>query len=193
MAPAFCQDAQTFNGWSQGYRESPRSAYWVSQMGPAFWGIHHYCWAVISTRRANAPGVTPLVRNHLLGTAINDYMYVLNNATAEFPLVPEIYYQIGEVHIMLGQYANAINAFNLSRKAKVDYWPPYVSEAKVLEKLNKRTEARAMILQGLQVMPQEPVLLEHFRRLGGSPSAIPKAPTRPASPPSATGASSAPR
>lgn len=94
---------------------------------------------------------------------------------------------------MLGQYPQAVNAFNQSRKAKIDYWPPYVAEAKLLEKLNLRNEARAMILQGLQVMPQEPVLIEHFRRLGGSPSAIPKAPGHPAAPASATGASSASR
>lgn len=193
LTPAFCQDAQTFNGWSQGFRESPRSGFWISQMGQAFWAIHHYCWAAINTRRANGPGVEPRVRAHLLRTAIDDYMYVLNHATAEFPLTPEIYYLIGDTHLMLGEHALAMQAFQLSRKAKADYWPPYVAEAKILESMNRRSEAREMIQQGLQLMPQEPALLEQQRRLGSAPAATARAPARTAGATAPAAPAAAPR
>jgi hypothetical protein len=173
LTPPFCQDVQTMNGWEQHVRESPRTAEWLSKMGKAFWGMHHYCWAQINTNRANAAGVPRQQRAHLLQTAIDDYVYVLNISSRDFVLRPEILYLIGQVHVMLEQYPQAVEAFNASKALKADYWPPYLAQAQVLEKLNKRAEARAEIESGLRAMPGEPTLLVHFRRLGGRVSDLP--------------------
>lgn len=190
LAADFCQDVQTFNGWEQHVRHSPRTDYWLSKMGRTFWGMHHYCWAQINTRRANAPGMAPQHRTHLLNTAIDDYVYVLRVATPDFVMLPEIHYLIGETRVMLQQYGQALDAFQVSRTIKPDYWPPYVGEAGVQEKFGRKAEARAAILRGLRVMPQERVLLDHFKRLGGKPEELPKPAIQPAADPASAPAGS---
>lgn len=167
LTPDFCQDVQTINGWSQHGNESPRSPYWISIFGKTFWGMHHYCWAAVNIHRSKAAGLSKQDRDFMIQSAIADHYYVVNIAPRNFILLPEIYFLVGEAHVMLGEYVQAIDAFQKSRAAKPDYWPPYEGYAKVLEKLGKKAEARALLESGLEIMPGEPRLLQPLLRLGG--------------------------
>jgi hypothetical protein len=173
LTPAFCQDVQTINGWSQHGRESPRSPFWIAQMGKTFWGMHHYCWALVNTQRSRATGQTQQERTFKIHSAIADYYYVVNIAPPDFVLMPEIFHLIGEAHVTVGEYAQAIDAYQKSRRYKADYWPPYEGHAKVLEKLGKKVEARAVLADGLALMPTEPRLLTMYKRMGGDPAKLP--------------------
>jgi tetratricopeptide (TPR) repeat protein len=191
VIPEFCNDAQTFDSgqgftWQQGFKESPRSAYWVSLMGKPFWGIHHHCWAMIYLHRAKAAGLTPQARNYLHRTAISDFMYVVNLSTQDMPLLPEIYYRIGESYDFLNEFGSAIEAYKKSRELKYDYWPPYVGHAKVLEKAGLTGQAKKVLEDGLRLMPNERALQAPFVRLGGRladvvPAPAPAAPAAPVS------------
>jgi tetratricopeptide (TPR) repeat protein len=173
LTPAFCQDVQTMNGWTQYSRESPRAPFWIAQMGKTFWGMHHYCWALINIHRSRAPGQSSQERAFKIHSAIADYYYVIRIAPPDFVLLPEIYHLIGEAHVMVGEYVQAIDAYQKSRLSKADYWPPYEGHAKVMEKLGKKVEARAVLADGLALMPTEPTLLTMYKRLGGDPSKLP--------------------
>lgn len=175
LTPPVCQDVQALpTGWTQWSRESPRSPYWISIMGHSFWDMHHYCWALIHLNRAQQVGQPRHHRAHMVRTAISDFYYVVKKAKPDFVLLPELYYRIGDAHILLGEFAQAVAAFDRSKSIKPDYWPPYVGHARVLETLGKREDARLVIANGLRQMPDEPELLEAYRRLGGNPKDLPK-------------------
>lgn len=166
LTPAFCQDVQTINGWSQHGRESPRSPMWIEKMGKTFWGMHHYCWGMVNIHRSQAAGQSPQERTFKIHSAINDYYYVVRIAPPDFVLLPEVFYLIGEAHGMVNEHVNAIEAYQKALQIKPDYWPPYEGHARILEKLGKKAEARAVLEKGLQVAPNEPRLKALYERLG---------------------------
>lgn len=172
LTPDFCQDVQTMNGWSQFSNPSPRSAHWVGLMGKTFWGMHHYCWALIHLQRANRAGATPQFRNWSIHEAINDFGFVVKIAPADFVLLPEIHYRIGDAYLQLGDVGSAFGEFAKSRELKPDYWPPYVAEANRMLKVGMRKEALELLEQGLALMPNEPNLVAAASRAnGGRPKA----------------------
>ena len=175
-----CQDAQGMpSGWVQHFRHSPRAPYWEGVMGKTFWAVHHYCWALIHLQRAARPGLPKMDRDHAIRVAIRDFYYVINeafrNGEDQFVLLPELYYRAGECYVQLGDFPQAIAEFERSRKAKLDYWPPYLAQAQLHLKLGMRTQAREMLEAGLQVMPDEPNLADALKKIGGSPPAAPRA------------------
>ena len=84
-----------------------------------------------------------------------------------FILAPEVLLRIGEAHVELQDYGNALDAFQRSRELKPDYWPPYTSWASVLLRIGKTAEARALLEQGLRLMPTEKALIAMYERMGG--------------------------
>jgi tetratricopeptide (TPR) repeat protein len=165
LMPDFCQDVQTVNGWEQGVRESPRAPYWVSKMGRSFWDMHHYCWAGIAVHRSKKPGLNQNQRDHLIETAIDDYYYVVRRAPPTMALMPELYYLIGDSQRQIRQYGAAIESFKMARSLKADYWPAYAGHADVLLLSNQKAEARAVLEQGLALMPNEAALKIRLDRL----------------------------
>ena len=171
LTPAYCQDVQTMNGWSK-TRPSPRTAHWIGLMGDSFWTMHHQCWALIRNRRAMAPGVAPIIRKGMLQHSISDFEFVIHNSSADFVLLPEIYTQLGENHLLLGNTGAAYDAFARARAIKPDYWPPYVRWADVLIKSKRPAEAKELIAEGLRYSPGAKALIDHYRMLGGDPKDI---------------------
>jgi hypothetical protein len=168
-----CEDAQGMPaGWVQHTRHSPRAPYWEGVMGKTFWDVHHYCWALIHMQRAAQPGLPKQDRDHTIRVAIRDYYYVINqarrNGDERFVLLPELFYRAGEAYVLLGEYPQAIAEYERSRKAKADYWPPYVAQAGLHQRLGMRAQARELLDAGLRLMPNEPNLLEAMKKLGAS-------------------------
>lgn len=184
LTPPVCQDVQGIpaTGWVQHFRHSPRTGYWVGMLGDTFWAMHHYCWALIWLHRASAAGVQPALRDHWRRTAIADFYYVVRFSKAEFVLLPELYYRIGEVHRLLREPGKALDAFQKSREIKPDYWPAYAGLSDTESEVGRLDAARAHIKAGLELMPQEPALLARMRALDEAKTAGARrtAPARPA-------------
>jgi tetratricopeptide (TPR) repeat protein len=193
LLPEYCPDTMGFNYGDASYNTSPRAPYWVGVMGPSFWAVHHHCWALIRVQRALAPGVKPEIREGLLRGAIADYQYVVAKSKPGFVLLPEVYLRIGEAFLLLGAPAAAQEAFAKSREEKPAYWPPYVRWADALAKLGVKDQARAHLEEGLRIMPDEPALIEAYRKLGGNPKAFVRALPRPAAPRASAASASAAR
>ena len=168
LTPDFCQDVQTMNGWSQHSNPSPRSPHWVGLMGKTFWGMHHYCWALIHLQRANRAGETPQFRKWAIQEAIDDFGFVVKIAPADFVLLPEIHFRIGDAYLLLGDVGSAFGEFAKSRELKPDYWPPYVAEANRMMKAGMNKEALALLERGLALMPNEPNLVAAVRKVNGA-------------------------
>lgn len=172
--PEYCPDAQLFETRGMPDNPTPRQRRWVGAMGPTFWAIHHLCWAVLNSNRADYPGVTPQQREHLLSTAIGDSMYVLNNSTPDFPLMPELFARMGQYNQRLGRFGLALEEFEKSRLSKPDYWPAYVGLAEVNVALGRRQMALDAVNTGLRQIPGEPrltALLEKINQTAAAPPA----------------------
>lgn len=170
LLPPYCPDTQIFS--TQGTPDAPtrRQADWVGTLGKPFWGLHHYCWALINARRATQSGLTRAERNHLYSWAIGDIMYVVRLATLEFPLLPEMYLRIGQYQNELGQPALALQAFELSRNAKSDYWPAYQQIAHVYTRIGLNADALRILDEGLEAIPGSPQLTELRQRILATPT-----------------------
>lgn len=171
MLPDYCVDTQGF-GYGDAYSPSPRASYWVARMGPTFWHQHHYCWALIKKHRALEPGLSLQVRNGRLGDAIGDLEYVVRNSTPDFPLLPEVFYRIGEIQLLIGNQLAAKEALDEAVRRKPDYWPAYLIWADALAKAKLTREAVAHLELGLRQNPNSPQLRKAYRALGGDPQAF---------------------
>ena len=172
--PEYCANAQSFAKTGIPGAPSPIQQHWLALMGETFWHLHHYCWALVSANRSEAAGVAPNHRVYLLNSAIADADYVVQRAPAQFPLLPEIFYRMGQYHLTAGRPAIAVSFFDKSRQAKPDYWPPYVELAKVSASLGKRSDAIAVLEEGLKLMPEQPQLTEAMKNIK-NPRSVPVA------------------
>ncbi|MCA3240829.1 MAG: hypothetical protein ING89_05990 [Rubrivivax sp.] len=170
LLPEYCPDTQTFT--PQGSPDGPteRQARWVGMLGKPFWGLHHYCWALINARRATQPGLTRGQREHLYRWAIGDTMYVVRLASPEFPLLPEMFLRIGQYQNELGLPALALEAFELSRNSKRDYWPAYQQIAQVYTRIGRNADALRILDEGLEAIPGSPQLTELRKRILATPT-----------------------
>jgi len=190
LLPDYCVDVQGFKYGDASWNTSPRASYWVARMGPTFWHLHHYCWALIKKHRAMEPGVPLQVRNGRISNAIGDLEYVARNAAPGFPLLPEVFYRIGEFQLLIDNQTAAKEALDNAVRIKPDYWPAYLLWSDELVKVKLTREAAAHLELGLRQSPNSPQLRKAYRALGGDPvafvAALPaRAPDADASSPSA--------
>lgn len=151
------------------YAGGPPRDEWFARLGPSFQHLHHYCWSILKAYRATVPGITPLMRRTLYTSAIDECAYVFRNASKDLILMPEILYRVGTYHVQLENWVEAIEYFNRSRSAKVDYWPPYVEIANVNARLGRQQQAIAVLKEALEVMPGEVRLTEALKRIESMP------------------------
>ncbi len=172
LLPDYCVDVQGFKYGDASWNTSPRASYWVARMGPTFWHQHHYCWALIKKHRAMEPGVPPQVRNGRISNAIGDLEYVVRNAAPGFPLLPEVFYRIGEFQLLIDNQTAAKEALDNAVRLKPNYWPAYLLWADELVKVKLTREATAHLELGLRQSPNSPQLRKAYRALGGDPVAF---------------------
>lgn len=169
MLPEWCLDAQSF-GYGDAYSNtSPRAAHWIGLMGKTFWAAHHYCWALIKAQRARATA-SPGARVAWLKSTISDINYVINFATPDFVLLPEVLTRLGEAYVSLEDYAAANEAFAKARGIKPDYWPPYVRWAEVLVRIGKKGEALELVEQVVKLNADDPEVKRQYDLIKAMPA-----------------------
>lgn len=178
LLPPYCPDARTFS--ASGFPEGPTPAQsrWIAQMGPTFWTIHHYCWALIGANRAKQAGITPEFRRSLYRSAVGDCLFVIEHGRADFILLPEIYLRMGQFSIGAQEPARALEYFEKSRQIKPDYWPAYLELADLQASLGRRQQALEALQAGLTLIPGQPALAEALRKLSAKPSSATQAARR---------------
>lgn len=172
LLPPYCPDTMGFKYGDAHYNTSPRAPYWVSLMGKGFWAVHHYCWGLANLRRAKALPMRSVIRAGILENVRGDYIYVFENTTPAFVLLPEVYTRMGEVELLLGNIAGAHDAYAQARNLKPDYWPAYSEWAEFLIKTNQKASAKKLVETGLSYAPDSRTLADLYRLLGGDPSSV---------------------
>lgn len=150
------------------YRGGPDRELWQARLGPTLTHLHHYCWAILKVNRAKTGGYSAQLRYNLIASAVNEIQYVLNNGEPNFVLLPELLYRAGTFQMMNGELVPAMEFFERSRASKPNYWPPYVELANINQRLGRRDKALETLRAGLELMPNEPALLDALRRVEAS-------------------------
>jgi tetratricopeptide (TPR) repeat protein len=171
LLPDYCKDTQGTIYQVQGNgQDSPRAPYWVGLMGPDFWHMHHYCYGQVAMLRAGQPQMTPVDKKRQYTRAVNEYGYVIRNASPTTALMPEVFYKLGEAHLALENVGAAQSAFARSRDLRPEYWPAYTRWADVLIGIKQRDQALALVREGLRHAPEAPELLKREVQLAGANS-----------------------
>lgn len=171
MLPVYCIDTEGFTyGPENSPTQSPRAREWVTKMGRSFWAMHHYCWGLINLNRLRFGRASTNNKQNFAKQIVDEYRYVIDNSSADFVLLPEIWARIGEASLLAGDIGGAMDAYAKSRSIKPDYAPAYTQWAEFQIKNNRRDTALAIVDEGLQNIPGSKPLLELRRKLGGGPA-----------------------
>ena len=174
LLPEWCLDTQSFGYGDAWTNTSPRAGHWIRLMGKTFWASHHYCWAQVKMQRARNAGVAANTRAYYLQSAIDEMYYVVNNATSDYVLLPEVLTRMGECYVLQQNFAAANEIFEKARAVKPDYWPPYVRWAEVLVKFGKRQQGLELVEQVLKVAPSDAELQRQYQLLKSTSVRSPK-------------------
>jgi hypothetical protein len=172
LIPAYCKDANTFGYGGTADNMSPNAPKWVALMGPGFWAIHHYCWALITLMRAEKPTTSAMIKLGARQEALGDLGFVVGHSPRDFIMLPEIYTKMGQVELDLKRLRDAETSFAKARMAKADYWPAYFHWAQYLKGAGQKAQAKALVAEGLSYSPGAKPLQELFKLLGGDPKSV---------------------
>lgn len=179
--PPYCADSEAAPGYERG---GPRYQYWVARMGGAFNAIHHYCYGLVEAMRVRSLPSGDQARRIGLRRAIMEFNYFIEGGVPmSFVLMPEILVKRAEAAVLLEDWLLAYDSYARARAIKPDYWPAYLQWAEVLVRINKRDDAKALLMEGLTHAPNQERMRQLYVQLGGSLQDIPEPVAAPASAP----------
>jgi tetratricopeptide (TPR) repeat protein len=157
--PRVCHAQKFINGWlGQPIVPEAERALWAARLGEKDYShFHHYCTALIYTRRGHAADV-PVKRFGNYKAAVENYEYVQRMASRQFPLMPEVSLRKGQVFLLLGNSGAAAAEFLFAIQLKPDYTPAYSALADVHVSLGSLDEALQILDQGLANAPNSALL-----------------------------------
>lgn len=149
LLPDFCKSqGNVSNQYFKKYYSAERTDRWQAIMGTNFHHFHHYCWAIVSINRAYKG-----MGGGALKSAISDINYVLNRASPDFVLLPEVFTKLGEAYLLAKDDTSAEKAFRKAWSINPAYWRAYVWWADRLFRQGKLKEALAVAEEGQKNAP----------------------------------------
>lgn len=142
---------------------------WQSALGENYNHYHHFCWGIVSISRAYKSPSKNGSREGMAKRAIADIGYLVERATPDCVLLPDVYTRLGEAYLLARDDRRAEAAFRLAWGVKPDYWRPYVWWAQRLQHKGKTREALAIAEEGQKNAPGVKALDDLVRELGGTP------------------------
>ena len=129
--------------------------------------LHHYCHGLKWANRARQ-SVDRRTRAGTLGMAKGEYQYAARAAGAGFWMRPQIYVELGHVHLGLGELGEAGRLFAEAIGASPGYLAAYLG----LIDVHRRSESRAAALEvataGLRQIPDAQPLQKAYLEFGGN-------------------------
>jgi tetratricopeptide (TPR) repeat protein len=163
MLPQYCRDTQIFAQVVPGGGKDLER--WKTVMGPTFIHMHHYCYALVLTNRANFFSRDRKERNKYLYYSLEEFDYVIGRAPADFVLLPEIHTKKGENLIRLGDVSRGTRELLRAIDLKPDYWPPYAYISDYYKQIGQLASAREWLKRGLSVSPNTKALMQRLAEL----------------------------
>ena len=90
---------------------------------------------------------------------------MIDRASDDFVLLPEILTKKGENLVRLGKGPQAIFDFERARTLKPDYWPPYAQISDYYRSIGDVARAREKLTQGLECAPDSTALRRRLAEL----------------------------
>ena len=140
------------------------------EMGPSFNNMHHYCWGLMKTNRAIFLARTQQDRRFYLGSAINEFDYVIQRAPPDFVLLPEILTRKGENLIRLDRGPEGMSELRRAIQIKADYWPTYAAMSDYYKENGEPAKAREWLEKGLTAAPDTRALTRRLAELDSAKS-----------------------
>jgi hypothetical protein len=170
LLPGYCPYTQLFRDHVPGGHNQEKMDYWYSVMGPSYNHMHHYCYGLMKTNRANLFARTRQARLFYLQDAVTEYEYVLRNASQDFMMLPEILTKKGENLIKLDKAPLAMLDLQRAIDLKPDYWPPYATVSDYYKANGSFTLAREWLEKGLAATSNARALEQRLAELEATPS-----------------------
>ena len=165
MLPVYCKYAPDFNQRNFGGHDPTEVQRWRTLMGPTFIHIHHYCYGLMDVNRAVFLAKTREDRMHNYYQSVNEFDYVIERATPDFSLLPEVLTKKGESLIALGRAGEAMFEFERAIKIKPDYSPAYAAASDFYKENGKLGKAREWLAKGLSAAPDASALKRRLAEL----------------------------
>lgn len=168
MLPKYCIYTQDYRERVPGGNDPAAIEQWTATMGEIFVHMHHYCYGLMKANRGLYLTRDALSRKYYLRDAIIEYDYVLNHATRDFILLPELLNRKAEALMRLGEPARAIQLLEEAIDVKPDYWAPYASLSDYYRETGDLKKARELLQAGLEAAPDSKGLTRRLAELDAS-------------------------
>lgn len=153
LLPKYCYTTQIFREFAPGGRDKVEMDKWYALLGGTYHHLHHYCWGMMKSNRANLLAKDHRVRQFYLNDALAEYDYVIERATPDFVLLPEILTKKADNLFQLNRAPVAIFELERAIDVKPDYWPPYAKLADHYKSTGEIQKARDILEAGLKAAP----------------------------------------
>lgn len=163
LLPPYCIYSQYFS-WKYHPSEVEKKR-WETALGPTFWHIHHYCFALLKTNRALFLTKSKQFREFYLRDSLNEFDYVIERAPDDFVLLPEILTKKGENLVRLGRGPWAVFEFERAAGLNPSFWPPYAHLADYYKSEGEKEKAREVLSKGLAQSPDAKPLQQRLAEL----------------------------
>lgn len=180
FSPAFSgtqDDYRALRAWCV-QRDLHRSdAAWQAQNNPQkYFHYQHYCSAMVAMRRAYG-AKTKTDRRYRLQQVGNELQYVIDHASADHFLMPEVYALKGKAEVMLGRGVQAQASLGRALQLDPDHAGAYASIAEFHANNGDLAQALATVREGLSHAPESRALrvweAELTAKLGARAQAVP--------------------
>lgn len=142
-----------------GYQE------WMKRMGPNFIHIHHYCAGLFTMGLADKSFDKAEKVSHL-NAALGELTYVVQHSTKPFKFLPRVIYDIGQAYEKLDNTTEAMKAYQRCIEMNPRLPIPYAALSDLFKKNNNKSDAIAILEQGLKYKPKSKSLLSRMEKLG---------------------------
>jgi tetratricopeptide (TPR) repeat protein len=176
MLPRYCIYTQGFRDNVPGGNNAAEIKRWTLVMGPTFNAMHHYCFGLMKTNRANLLVRDEHFRTFYLRSSLGEFDYVIDRAPPNFRLLPEILTKKGENLIHLDKGPEGVSELERAIALKPDYWPPYAALSDYYRKIGDLAKARTTLEEGLSVTPDVNALKRRMAELDAAKNADMTAP-----------------
>lgn len=140
---------------------------WSKRLGPNFINIHHYCSGLDHVNDAYAT-TDPKVQREELEASLGSFQYMIDNLGGrpeDFPLMPEIYFNMGRSLAELKRYPAAASYFEKAVRLNPRFVPAYQALAGLYGKAGQKDTARMILDYGLKANPGNPALVKALERV----------------------------
>jgi tetratricopeptide (TPR) repeat protein len=163
--PPYCQQQNNIVQGHGGVGAIPGGpAMWLSRLGPSYYAVHHYCWAMIAQARASRT-LDPKQRALHLASVLGDLGYAIDNSTKDFVLLPEMLVRRGDFYKDSKRYPESAKDYLQAIQLKPDYAVAYARLSDFYKRAGQTEEAKKTLLAGLRQAPKSRMLQAKLERL----------------------------